>query len=165
MSNLTHKSDLGPWEYSQKSILVNTKKKFSVQCIDAAAYSGDVLVLKFAETYRGADAYISKLLNHNSFLMPGQIEVVNKQKIRNNLAVQNVVYFGVGELINFRYEKLRQFGFDQLMFCSQNVQKLSSSFEPLNVATTVHGPGFGLDEREAIILGVFHVVINFSRTQ
>ena len=120
-----------------------------VKCIDAAEFNGDALFLKFAESYRGADAYVSQLLKHKNFLMPGQIEVLNKGKIKNALAVQNVVFRGVGSLIDFRYEKIRQFGYDMLSFGSENVRSLSPSHEPLNIATTVHGPGYGLDEREA----------------
>ena len=103
----------------------------------------DVLILKYAQGFYGADLAVAHALdlteNWNE-LSPGENLLL---PTAGKLACGNVLYCGVGKLWTFGYSEIRG-------FAVQTLKALASmDVEQKSVAMTMHGVGYGLDEREA----------------
>jgi len=114
---------------------------------DALSANVDVLVLKYAQAYFGLDAAVAQLLAdvHPSASMrpgPGQYVLVpTKGKLRPRF----VLFVGVVSLYAFDYDQIRS-------FAHRSMEALGASLpEAKTVGLTVHGPGYGLDEKESFL--------------
>jgi hypothetical protein len=103
----------------------------------------DVLVLKYAQRFYGADlAVVSALgLSKEGFTLdPGDYVVLpTNGKIRSG----SVLLVGVPPLFSFEYAEIRALASTALRI----LDSMKSEYE--SVAMTMHGVGYGLDEREA----------------
>ncbi len=103
----------------------------------------DVLVLKYAQSLFGADRMVAKALGLNERkiqLLPGEHKLV---AANDKLACRWVLFMGVPHLRHFGYAAIRNFAKDAMAILDDVDFSLSS------VAMTMHGMGYGLDEREA----------------
>lgn len=113
---------------------------------DATKIKGDVLVLKYAQARYGIDAFVFERL----------IEAGQKKKEMSpdpgaysllpsvyGIAVDKILFIGVGPLWEFGYSQARELG--RLSLTSL------ADIEPQtkHVIVTVHGVGYGLDESES----------------
>ncbi len=102
----------------------------------------DVLILKYANGYRGADQAIALKLGTLD-LKPavGQHLFVPTY---GKIAPREVLLIGVGVLRDFDYVKIASF--------AKQALKIIAAERPnaINVGITVHGPGYGLDELASI---------------
>src|SRR5262245_56451282 len=110
----------------------------SLEEIDA-----DVIVLKFANSFHGADLTITRLLpalirqRVAETLESGDAILVEGRKA---IRATNILYLPVGALANFDYGAITEFG-------ERSLREISTRLpEARSVAMTIHGPGFGLDE-------------------
>jgi len=125
---------------------------------DVFDYRADVLALKFAQALYGIDAKVVGRLTANgidvkSHLPPGGESLLVKTEFV--LATPQVLFVGVEPLGTFDYESIRRFAFVVL----STLEKAHSHIEHL--AMTLHGRGFGLDEREcfrAEVAGVLDAI-------
>jgi hypothetical protein len=114
---------------------------------DATTANGDVLVLKYAQHFYGVDAAVARALEqHHPYSdmtpKPGRYVILPTHGI---LGVPFVVFVGVVDLSAFDYGQIRSFAYLAL-------QAVSSALpDAKRIVMTVHGPGYGLDEREAFL--------------
>ena len=103
----------------------------------------DVLVLKFAQSFYGADRAVANALKldaHEFSVDPGDHLLLPTS---GKLACKNVLFVGVPSLPDFGYAEIRS-------FASRALSVLATiDVERGSVGVTLHGVGYGLDEREA----------------
>lgn len=127
--------------------------KIFVECADLRHFSCDVLVLKFAQDFFGADEIVAKLLRPERLEtlspLPGKFVLLPSQ---GKLAAGNVLFVGTPPLNKFDYAQVREFANASLRILAEQAPVAE------HVAMTIHGVGFGLDERESFtaqIAGLF----------
>jgi len=132
--------------------------RIRVEEADALSYSADVLVLKYAQEFYGVDAavaqrMIAKGTDPNSLVSnPWGFRYLSTQ---NTILTPNVLFVGVNPLRVFEYEGIRRFGRKSLTALAGAAPNIR------HMALTVHGPGYGLDEREAfqsLIAGIIDAI-------
>src|SRR6266567_1679482 len=110
---------------------------------DVTTVDADVLVLKYARAFHGADRAIASLipqLNKGLKLTEGQHAAFDGGlRIRPS----QVLFLGVTDLRHFDYAAIREFGRDAILLVAKQYPGART------VAMTIHGVGYGLDEREA----------------
>ncbi len=103
----------------------------------------DVLILKFSQTFRGADLAVAQALDldQSDFTLgPREYRLL---PTGGKLACRHVLFYGVEGLANFRYEEIRTFS-------ARTLETLARMDIPQDtLATTMHGANYGLDERES----------------
>jgi len=115
---------------------------------DALVVPADVLVLKYAQAPFGVDAQVVWRLNANaagvfppvSLPEPGSVTLVES---RGLIGARMVMLVGVVPLGEFGYEEIRSFASRALAALADALPKAAE------IALTLHGVGFGLDETEA----------------
>lgn len=136
------------------------KTKISVECADLVDFDCDVLVLKYAQTFYGADAFVADRLKSISFIdVSPHTSRYALLSSKNKIAAKNVLSISVPPLPQFDYQQIRE-------FASYSLQVLAEQMPgATHIAMTMHGAGYGLDEREAFIaqitglLDAFHTGI------
>lgn len=123
--------------------------KISIECADIVDFPCDVLVLKYAQAFYGSDALVANLLRPNHLEevspRPTKYKLISSE---GNLAAKKVLFLGVVPLYQFDYERIREFS-------SYSLQVLSQQWpDAVNIAMTMHGVGYGLDERESFLAQV-----------
>jgi hypothetical protein len=125
---------------------------------DVFDYRADVLALKFAQDLYGIDAKVVGRLSANSIDVKSRLPPVGESilvKTEFALATPQVLFVGVEPFGKFDYESIRRFAFLVL----STLAKAHPHIEHL--AMTLHGRGFGLDEREcfrAEVAGVLDAI-------
>jgi hypothetical protein len=129
--------------------------RISVECADVIAFPCDVLILKYAQNFYGADELVADRLGKstdihpspwNYFLTPSNAAVAAKE----------VLFVGVPELYQFEYSEIRSFASHSLSILSEQMPGVA------HVAMTVHGVGYGLDEKEAFLAQIAGVLDAFQ---
>lgn len=120
----------------------NLSNQISVECADIADFPCDVLILKYAQARYGADAYISDLLNISPEPLPDEFIAYNSSE---KIKAKTTVFVGVTQLYKFKYEQIRVFSEFSLKLVVDN--HISAN----HVAMTMHGAGYGLDEKESFL--------------
>ncbi len=125
---------------------------------DVVTFEADVLVLKHAQAFFGADLAVARKLLSAGFELtdlappPGESALVEAPGVTG---ADGVLFVGVEELYDFRYREIRAFSRRALQALGSRRPRSS------HVALTIHGPGYGLDEVEAFeaeIAGVIDAV-------
>lgn len=106
---------------------------------DVADVPCDVLLLKHADGFHGADRLIANRIGFDDLLQDGEWKFWPGRGV----GAKSVLFGGVGPLWKFRYEAIRLFARDALL------QIGARHPEARSLACTIHGPGYGLDEKEA----------------
>lgn len=120
--------------------------KIRIEIGDVREHGCDVLILKYAQRRYGADKVVARALNLRGVSeddmspRPGRYHVIDSS---GAVSAKHVMFVGVDPLSVFGYRQIR-------VFARQALEYLAS-FDPsiAHVAFTMHGPGYGLDEREA----------------
>lgn len=116
----------------------------SVEHADILDFTCDVLILKYAQAFYGADALVSEVLTKKSeisSLQPGEHLYLPSM---NKLRAKKVLFVGVVPLYDFGYNEIREFS----KYSLKVLREFSGSE---HVAMTMHGVDYGLDEREAFL--------------
>lgn len=109
---------------------------------DVILHPASVLVLKYAQSLHGADKEVATVANLAVKNMP----MTNQHSLfpaPAGVAADALLFLGVGPLHQFGYRQIREFARRALLV---TFQEMSNAYE---VALTLHGPGYGLDELEA----------------
>jgi len=106
----------------------------------------DVLALKYAQAFYGVDKMVANRLGHpgrpNITPQVGGFRLVPSDGV---VTAKRILFVGVRELYNFGYREIREFSIKVL-------SSLAGEASTTRVlALTLHGPGFGLDERECFL--------------
>lgn len=104
----------------------------------------DVLILKYAQGFHGADLAVARTLGisdrADGALAPGKyLRIPTKGK----LPCKRVLFVGVPQLWEFGYAEIRKFAKTALSILA------NEDCEKASLAMTMHGVGYGLDEKEA----------------
>src|SRR5437660_83816 len=106
---------------------------------DVTAVNTDVLVLKHAQALYGIDAQVVQ----NAEIDPGELPPPDGYRVFRHplgVAADGLIFVGVKAMGEFSYADIRRFGYKAV--CS-----VASAFpHATDVALTLHGVGFGLDE-------------------
>lgn len=112
--------------------------ELAVVAADITATPCDLLLLKHADGFYGVDLIISERLGFTKGVPEGEATLLTGR----NIEARQVLYIGVGNLAKFRYPQIRRFGRWALELAA------STSGRTRVLCTPLHGPGYGLDERE-----------------
>lgn len=128
---------------------------------DAKNIGTDLLVLKYMENAEGVGKEIAHAMGLNSQELEfnhltstgvpvfenlpdvGESKLFDDFPQESKIKARNVLYIGVKPAPNFRYQDIRRFARRSLMIASQEIENAE------HITLTIHGPGYGLDEREA----------------
>jgi hypothetical protein len=124
------------------------ENKIVIECADALDFPCDVLVLKYAQAFYGADSQVADVLlpfpKDSSPLMPapGKFALIESE---GKIKASRILFVGVPRLRLFNYGEIRKFAGDSLRIVAEQ------SPQSVHIAMTMHGVGYGLDEREAFL--------------
>ncbi len=114
---------------------------------DATTIRADVLALKYAQKPYGLDKYVASKLNQSGVMAEEMQPLIGNTSYLSGLgavAARHVLFINTPSIREFTYESIRRFGkqaITTLAQCAPDTQ---------HIAMTIHGPGFGMDERECI---------------
>jgi hypothetical protein len=115
---------------------------------DILTFKADVAAFKYAQARYGADEAAAEALIRRGIraadITPGQ-DQASLVETRGALASPWALFVGAPPARDFRYASVRQLGSATLG------QLVNQPPDVEHVATTIHGPGFGLDEVEATL--------------
>jgi len=120
---------------------------FEVQVGDIIAMDADVIALKFAEGFYGADKAVSAAFGKTFIEVKESAPSFGDHRLFHTLGRINAeyaLYINVGYLSAFDYEKIRKFAADVLQILAEEAPTTR------HLAMTIHGVGYGLDEAEAL---------------
>jgi hypothetical protein len=125
---------------------VEATVKVEVVLGNALGTQADVLALKYAQGFYGVDKQVAASLPNTelSAISPrvGGFRFVSSG---GALAASRVLFIGVVGLYEFRYREIREFTLRVLSALAGEAP------ETRVVALTLHGPGYGLDEKECFL--------------
>jgi len=122
--------------------------EIKVETTDIADFACDVLVLKYAQGFHGADAIVATTLTQarkgeiQVSPIPGDHVLISSQ---GAVTAKHVLFVGVVPLSDFEYSEIRAFSTQGLSILSKELP------DARHVAMTIHGVNYGLDEREAFM--------------
>ncbi|MET0399084.1 MAG: hypothetical protein ABW277_19985 [Longimicrobiaceae bacterium] len=119
----------------------------AVEKADALAFPTDVLVLKYAQALYGADRAAVSRLENEGMKVEAKLPPPGGHRLLSTggtLEARSVLFLGVPPLHSFDYQGLREFGQRALEVLA------GTAPETRHVSLTLHGPGYGLDESEAL---------------
>ena len=119
-----------------------------IETTDIRDVAADVVVLKHAQSFYGADAVVAATLTQDTRReldispAPDDFALVPSA---GSIAAPHVLFVGVGPLSDFQYAEIRA-------FANQAIEIIAVELpETEHIAMTIHGAGYGLDEREAFL--------------
>ncbi len=121
--------------------------EFSIEEGNIISFDADVVALKYAQNFYGADLHIALALD-KAGIFSDEIrpQVGDSLYIdsRKSIKARHVVFTGVPDLDELGYQEIREFAVNVLEFLSQKAPTTK------HLALTIHGPGYGLDEVESL---------------
>jgi hypothetical protein len=131
--------------------------EFTVKEGDVTEEPSDLLLLKFAQSFYGADKAVASCLISAGLCteaemkpLPGDFVVIETKR---SIAPKYVLFLGTPPLRSFNYNEME-------IFAARAIEKIADIGLPVKtLTTTIHGTGYGLDGGEALqrlVLG-FHM--------
>jgi hypothetical protein len=122
--------------------------EFSVKQDDITKVGSDLLLLKYAKSFHGADLAVANLLFSAGICAerdirprPDEFVIVETKKV---IAPSRVMFLGTPGLGDFNYGRMRR-------FASRAIEVLATEELPVRtLTTTVHGVNYGLDASESL---------------
>lgn len=127
---------------------------------DALDFSADVLAIKYAQQHYGVDRAVAERLGQEYLNLTEALPKVRGFRYlqsRQLIAASNVLFVGVKPLREFGYSDIREFGRKVLESLAGEAP------QTVHLALTLHGAGYGLDEKEAFeseIAGLMDAIIS-----
>jgi hypothetical protein len=121
--------------------------------MNIAQVPADLLALKHADGFYGADKAIAQVIGFDDYVQRGQARFCRGI----GLAAPEVLFIGVGPLEEFRYERIQEFGAQAIRLARQHHRAVR------HLALTIHGPGYGLDPEESFISMIAGIVAEWKR--
>lgn len=135
-----------------------TERRFRFEIVegDVREIACDVLVLKYAKEFFGASLAVAVgMLKHGALQtekMPQQDGDYTLVTSQASVMPTNVLFLGTKTLSNFGYREMRTFSEHALNILATELA------DAKHIAFTIHGPGYGLDEDEALLAQVGGIV-------
>jgi predicted nucleotide-binding protein len=144
-TNENYESTYKTIEATNTAVISPTQEvQFTVEEGNIAHYMSDVIALKYAQGFYGADLYISSKLGQSLIaqveaLLPGDHLLIDS---KGDILSKKILFVGVSPSKDFDYEQIRKFSYLVL-------KVLENDNTVRDLAMTIHGIGFGLDETES----------------
>lgn len=127
--------------------------QITVQRNDVTDVPSDLLVLKHAQGFYGADELVAFRLAQHGVCQEADISpAIGEQALvsaNGAVAADRVLFLGTPRLREFRYKEMR-------LFARRAIEVIGEQRLPVRVlTTTVHGAGYGLDVEEALQAMIF----------
>src|SRR5258706_4328946 len=122
--------------------------KLSIQQGDITEIEADVVILKYAESFHGADQAVAIRLNLAGIdiselqLPVGEYTLVDT---KSSIGAQYALFMGTEGFSGFRYQQIMQFAAKTMAILAIQTP------DARHIAATTHGANYGLDESEALI--------------
>jgi hypothetical protein len=120
----------------------------SVHCADVANVAADLLLLKYAQDFHGADRMVATRLTECGICCASDIAPANGAhallETGGAVAAVRTLFLGTPRLRDFRYMEMTQFARRAIKIIGENRVPVRT------LTTTVHGAGYGLDVAEAL---------------
>jgi hypothetical protein len=127
--------------------------EISVHCADVASIPADVLLLKHAQNFYGADQAVAARLTERGICRESDISPASGKHVLLDtgqaIAAKRTLFLGTPRLREFRYLEMTQFARRAIKIIEENRLAVST------LTTTVHGAGYGLDVAEALRALIF----------
>jgi hypothetical protein len=134
---------------------------FDIRVGDILDFPADIAVFKHADGFHGADRAAARRLHdvgRSHEELAASLDDVRLVQTRGALAAPLAMFIGVGAPSQLSYAGLRAYS-------SLMVRAVSSRGDARHVATTIHGPGFGLDERAAFLSQLAGILTGIGQLQ
>jgi hypothetical protein len=122
--------------------------ELAVQRDDVADVDADLLLLKYARRFYGADEVIMTRLTRAGLTREAAVDPVEGEFVavdsEGHIGPARVLFVGVPPLRDFRYKQMRSFAARALAIVDEQ------DWPARTLATTVHGAGYGLDIEESL---------------
>jgi hypothetical protein len=115
----------------------------------------DLIVLKHADQFYGADRAVANAVGFTAFVKAGDFVFCEGK----GLAARMVLFIGVGPLRDFRYERIQDFGSKAIKLARQHHGEIR------HLALTIHGPGYGLDPEQSFLSMVAGIISEWRRSE
>ena len=122
---------------------------------DIARVPADLLVLKHADGFYGADDAVARAIGFSEHIERGQARFCRTTR----LTAPEVLFIGVGPLSDFRYERIQEFGAQTIKLARQHNRAVG------HIALTIHGPGYGLDPEESFCSMIAGVIAEWKQAE
>ncbi len=127
---------------------------------DVVEVDVDLLLLKYARRFYGADELVAYRLQQSKVAREGRIDPRIGEAVafetQNVIAARKVMFLGCPRLSKFRYKQMREYAYRAIELIGNEHPEVST------FATTVHGAGYGLDIEESLQALVFGFQQAFS---
>jgi hypothetical protein len=127
--------------------------EISVQCADVANVASDLLLLKYARHFYGADEAVAARLTEHGVCHESDIAPANGAHLLletgGAIAATRTLFLGTPGLRHFRYQEMTQFARRAIKIIAENRLPVCT------LTTTIHGAGYGLDAGEALRALIF----------
>ncbi|MBI5670589.1 MAG: toll/interleukin-1 receptor domain-containing protein [Chloroflexi bacterium] len=111
-------------------------------------FAADVIALKHARNFYGSDALVTRLLELLPHIDVEQLHVLPGEhcliETEGAITAPKALYVGTAAPRQFGYQQIHDFAYQVLEVLAYEAPQTR------HLAMTIHGPGFGLDEREAL---------------
>lgn len=118
-----------------------------IDIADITEVQADVVALKYARSFHGADRAVCRRMI-DAGLDPAELSPeIGEHRLfpgRGGLGAKHVLMVGTPTLSDFRYAAIREFSAAILRQLAKELPRAGT------LAMTIHGPGYGLDEGEAL---------------
>lgn len=122
--------------------------QFSIEYGDIKSIKADVIALKYAQEFYGADLDVVKTLAKANINIDTDNLIVGRYKFiktRGVIGSDYALFVDVPNLYLFKYNEIRNFAVSVLSIVSSDIPNAK------HIAMTIHGPGYGLDEEESFL--------------
>jgi len=127
--------------------------ELSVVRSDVAEIDADLLLLKFARRFYGADETVAFRLTQAKIVAESRIAPEINEAVlvptEGAIVPRNVMFLGTERLGKFRYQQMRRYAQRSIELIDEH------SLTVKTLATTVHGAGYGLDIEESLHALIF----------
>ena len=123
--------------------------EFAVLNGNVADADSDILVLKYAQAFHGADQHVASILNKDGQVNPEEFRVLSGESVlletRGAISPSHVLFLGVPELARLRYGHIYSIG-QRTVTSTMNLE-----CQRERISTTIHGVGVRLNEAAAFL--------------
>jgi hypothetical protein len=121
-------------------------QQIAVECSDVVDFACDVVVLKYAQAFYGADeAVASKIADDYEQSIAPRVGEHVLLPSRGKIAARQALFIGVPSLYQFDYGGIRKFAGQAMQILAEETPNAK------HVAMTMHGIDYGLDETECFL--------------
>ena len=141
----------------------NAIPEVSVEHGDITTFDANVVALKYAQAFHGADHEIAEVFFESGISKEDELRPAEGDyrfvQTRLSIKAPYVLFVGVPPLSRLGYREIRDFSRKVLGILA------SQAPETKHLAMTIHGPGFGLDETESFLAQIAGFIDAFRNNQ